>query len=101
MRKDQRCLEIFRAFPAFLPRLLKTRSRRMPEFLLIHAICSRLAEVTLLALLTLPERRFSPFGRAGCSIPKSRFFSCSRRTMILKKFSAYLFALDTQNSRGI
>src|SRR6267378_7132069 len=98
MRKALKCLEVFHAFPVFLPKRSKMRSRRRLVFLLMCVTCSRLAAVTLLAHLTLPARRFSPFGRAGCSIQKSQFFSCSRRMTILKKFSVYLFAPDTQDS---
>src|SRR5215218_1848132 len=98
MRKGLKCLEVFHAFTAFLQRLSKTRSRRRLAFLLMCATCSRSAAVTLLAHLILPARRFSPFGRAGCSIQKSRFFSCSRRMTTLKKFFVYLFEPDTQNS---
>src|SRR4029453_18448909 len=100
MRKVLKCLEVFRAFRAFLPRLSKTRSRRRTlAFLLMCATCSRLAAVTLLEHLTLPARQFSLFGRAGCSIQRSQFFSCSRKMTTLKKFSLYLFEPDTQNSR--
>src|SRR4029450_2254846 len=98
MRKALKCLEVFHAFPVFLPRRSKTPSIRRLAFLLIGETCSRLAAVTLLAHLTLPGRRFSLFGRAGCSIRKSQFFSCSRRMTILKKSSVYLFEPDTQNS---
>src|SRR6478735_4264002 len=101
MRRVLKCLEVFHAFRVFLPRPSKTRSIRRPASLLMCATCSRLAAVTLLAHLILPARRFSPFGRAGCSIQKSRFFSCSRRMMILKKFSVYLFELDTQDLQVI
>src|SRR5437763_4699882 len=101
MRKALKFLEVFHAFTVFLQRLSKTRSIRRLAFLLMCATCLRLAAVTLLAHLTLPARRFSRFGRAGCSIQKSRFFSCSRRMMTLKKSSVYLCEPDTQNSRVI
>src|SRR6187431_1290858 len=101
MRKVQRCLEAFHAFLVFLPRLSKKPSRRRLAFSSMFATCSRLAAVTLLAHLTLPAHRFSPFGRAGSSIQKSQFFSCSRRMTTLKRSSAYLFVPDTQNSRVI
>src|SRR5215510_9333579 len=98
MRKAQKCLEVFHAFPVFLPRLSKRRSRRRRVFLSMCATCWRLAAVTSPAHLTLRARRFFLFGRAGCSIQKSQFFSCLKRMMTLKKFSAYLFEPDTQNS---
>src|SRR5919106_962132 len=101
MRRALRCLGVFRAFRAFLPGLLKTRSRGRLAFLLMCATCSRLVAVTLLAHLILPVHQFSLFGPAGCSIQKSQFFSCSRRMTTLKKSSVYLFAPDTQNSRAI
>src|SRR5437773_4545559 len=101
MRKALKCLEVFHALPVFLQGLSKTRSRRRQAFLLMCAICSRLAAVTLLAHLTLPAHRFFLFGRAGCSIQKSQFFSCSRRMTTLKKSSVYLFEPDTQNSQVI
>src|SRR6185295_9117782 len=101
MRKALKCLEVFHAFPVFLPRLSKMRSKRRLRFLLMCATCSLLAAVTLLAHLTLPAHRFSPFGPAGCSIQKSQFFWCSRKMATSKKFSAYLFEPDTQNSRVI
>src|SRR6516165_10239586 len=101
MQKAQRCSEVFRAFPVFLPRPSKTRSTKTLAFLLTCATCWRLAAVTSPAHLTLRARRFFLFGRAGCSIQKSQFFSCLKRMMTLKKFSAYLFEPDTQNSRVI
>src|ERR1051326_7975597 len=101
MRKVLRCLEVFHALPVFLLRLSKTRSRRRLVFLLMCATCWRLAAVTLPAHLTLPARRFFQFGRAGYSTQKSQFFSCSKRMMILKKSSVYLFEPDTQNLRVI
>src|SRR5204863_10118344 len=98
MRKALKCLEVFHAFRVFLPRLSKMRSRSRLAFLLMCATCSRLAAVTLLAHLTLPARRFSRFGRGGCSIQKSQFFLCLRRIMISTKSFAFLFAQDLQNS---
>src|SRR6266705_3961984 len=101
MRKALKCLEVFHAFTVFPQRLSKTRSIRRLAFLLMCATCSRLAAVTLLAHLTLPARRFFPFGRGGCSIQESRFFSYSRRMTTLKESSVYLCELDTQSSRVI
>src|SRR5215510_3841532 len=98
MRKVQRCLEVFRAFLVFLPRLSKTRSTKTLAFLSMCATCWRLAAVISPAHLTLRARRFFLFGRGGCSIRKNQFFSCLKRMMTLKKFSAYLFEPDTQNS---
>src|SRR5437763_8679623 len=101
MRKALKCLEVFHAFTVFLQWLSKTRSRRKLAFLLMCATCSRSAEVTLLAHLILPALQFSPFGPVGSSIQKSRFFSCSRKIMILKKSSVYLCEPVTQSSRVI
>src|SRR5262245_53366 len=101
MPKALKCLGAYHAFPVFLPRLSKRRSRRRLASLLTCATCWRLAAVTLPAHLTLPARQFFPFGRAGCSIQKSQFFSCSKTMTILKKSSVYLFEPDTQNSRVI
>src|SRR4051794_37822290 len=101
MRKDLKCWGVFHAFPVFLPRLSKKRSRRRRAFLLMCATCWRLAAVTLLAHLTSPAPRFFRFGRGGCSTHKNQFFSCLKRMTILKKSSVYLFAPDSQNSRVI
>src|SRR6516164_10837104 len=101
MRKAQRCLEVFRAFPGFLPRLSKTRSTKTLAFLSMCATCWRLAAVTSPAHLTLRARRFFLFGPVGCSIQKGQFFLCLKRMMTWKKLSAYLFEPDTQNSAVI
>src|SRR5437899_12544589 len=97
MRKALKCLEVFHAFTVFLQRLSKTRSRRRLAFLLMCATCSRSVAVTLLAHLTLPARRFSPFGPGGYWIQKSRVCWYSRRMTTLKKSSVHVFYADTLN----
>src|SRR5581483_8615241 len=94
---DQKCWEIFRAFPVFHPGHSKRRSIRRLVYWSTCAPCLPLEAVTLPVHSTLQAVQFFRFGRVGCLTLKNQFFWSWRMTTILNESYAFLCAPVSQN----